>query len=185
MTRGIFHNTWGGSQWPFHLQIPPGALNMTTNCGEPGLTLDFVTQILLGYSWHASPQKSICTLHDFYLKKKKIRQPHYFPSYLKTRGDELIQPLSAHPSFTFSQTFAGPWPPMLTGQQQFQYLPWVLSLHTHTRVSAPAAPACWVSFFLKLRFMQSSGTQNECRVNLSRHQSGWKKRSFRRYCYFF
>lgn len=121
----------------------------------------------------------------FLSEKKKIRQPHYFPSYLKTRGDELIQPLSAHPSFTFSQTFAGPWPPMLTGQQQFQYLPWVLSLHTHTRVSAPAAPACWVSFFLKLRFMQSSGTQNECRVNLSRHQSGWKKRSFRRYCYFF
>lgn len=32
MTRGIFHNTRGGSWWPIHLQIPPGALNMTTNC---------------------------------------------------------------------------------------------------------------------------------------------------------
>lgn len=42
VTRGIFHNTWGGSQRPFHLQIPPGALNMTTNSREPGLTLDLL-----------------------------------------------------------------------------------------------------------------------------------------------
>ena len=42
VTRGIFLNTWGGSQWPLHLQIPPGALNMTTNCREPGLTLDLL-----------------------------------------------------------------------------------------------------------------------------------------------
>lgn len=42
VTRGVFHNTQGGSQWPFHLQIPPGALNMTTNSREPGLPLDLL-----------------------------------------------------------------------------------------------------------------------------------------------
>lgn len=50
VTRGILHNTWGGSHWPFHLQIPPGALNMTTNSGEPGFTLDLLPKFYLDTS---------------------------------------------------------------------------------------------------------------------------------------
>lgn len=73
VTRGIFHNTWGGSQWPFHLEIPPGALNMTTNSGEPGLTLDLLPKFCSDTAdtgWHLDLDFYIISVCFFVFFKK-------------------------------------------------------------------------------------------------------------------
>lgn len=162
VTRGIFHNTWGGSQWPFHLEIPPGALNMTTNSGEPGLTLDLLPKFCSDTAdtgWHLDLDFYIISVCFFVFFKKKQR--------IEVETRTLLCLFRLHLKLNVCRT----WPPMFLWWLKGAAVSiFALGVDAHT-VSAPAALACWCPFFLKLRFMQSSGT-NECRVNLSRLQSG-------------
>lgn len=91
VTRGIFHNTRGGSQRPFHLKIPPGALNMTTNSREPGLTLDLLPKFC------SDTADTGCSDIHLYFPYVFIKQPH-FPLEKKTtqRNGVSIEALCAH-----------------------------------------------------------------------------------------
>lgn len=103
VTRGIFHNTWGGSHWPFHLQIPPGALNMTTNSRVsplicyPNSAWIQLTQVAL---------TSTCILHNLSWKLF-IKRPHF--SFKNHRN--LVGYLTFSRSFGLKLNVCRTWPP--------------------------------------------------------------------------
>ena len=151
MTRGIFHNTWGGSKWPFHLEIPPGALNMTTNSRKPSLTLDLLPKFYLDTA------DTCCYREPFIFLFKNSR---YFDN-LTSWSLLWVRP----------QPYAcRTWPPCFLWWWRGSSFNICSGCWVCTHSFSPNSTGLLMPLFPKLRFMQSSGT-NECGVNLSRHQS--------------
>lgn len=94
VTWGVFHHTWGGYQWPLHLRIPPGFLNMTTNSRVPGFTLDLLPKFNLAmHKCHAL--RSTNNWYRFSLTLATFSSDCYNSSLEKSL-DNLLPPLELH-----------------------------------------------------------------------------------------
>lgn len=148
-TRRIFHKTWGGSTWPFHPQnTSRGSKHDNKLTGTPDLWLKFFPQT------SRSGCRSILYIPQF--KKKRIK--------LENETEEAFAALflaspEAKGMLDGPPGFVRRW----RGESQYLHRPLGFA-HSF----CPSSTGLSVPFFLKLRFTQSSGT-NECRVNLSRH----------------